>query len=337
MFGIIDRLRGRRRVLCVGCSASSGSTLFADLLDSCPGVICGPELNIFCIPQGYLYDEWVRDRARQRKAFKTHSPRLPTSKFFNTKHLAAVGLDEAGLDRLITESRSLPQFVARFADHYCTFRNRKASVFAEKTPLNIGCTAEFLKAFPSGLFAIVVRDGRSVVGSLRRRGYPLYEAALIWLNDMALGRKALAASRRVVQVRYEDLVADPYKTTAAVVRRVGVRVDPAAIEAGLVANTYRQNVERVATWRANQFTGAIVGNLDYRADLNEDEVALLESLTLTVNGERVSFQDMLSAHGYEPVARGSAAPTEMFDRWRAEYEAKPVHPKAPTGLELRVG
>ncbi|MDQ3564821.1 MAG: sulfotransferase, partial [Pseudomonadota bacterium] len=79
-------------IIAVGCCPSSGSTLLADLLDSVPGLLCGPELNILCVERAYRYDNDFKREALNRSAFPLASATSHCSRFFNSRYLAQVGL-----------------------------------------------------------------------------------------------------------------------------------------------------------------------------------------------------------------------------------------------------
>lgn len=313
----------RLPVIAVGSAASSGSTLLADLLDAVPTLACGPELNILCLDAAYRYDAQFKAATRAGHSFPIRSSLLSRSRFFNTRHLDAVGLDAAQLDRLITEAQSLNEFVAAYTTHYAEFRARPLTAFAEKTPQNIAYAADFHAAFPDGLFVIVVRDGRSVVGSLRRRGYVLYEAALIWLWETHVGRRAATSLPRVVEIRYEDLVTDPFSRVVELVASVGIDASPSVVQENHRINEYRSQLHRVDTWRASLCSREVIANLGYEADLSDAEVAFLETLVLRLpDGTLVSFAETLAHYGYPFAARGRPADLRALEYHAAEYFAR---------------
>jgi hypothetical protein len=309
-----------RTIICVGSAPSSGSTLLADLLDSAPGVACGPELNVFCIDAAYGWGPEFKKAARARTAFPVRSALVASSRFFNTRHLDAVGLDERALDALIDRSSSLRDFVARFVTRYAEFRRRALDAFAEKMPSNVAYGPQFQREFPEGHFVVLVRDGRAVVASLRRRGFTLYEAALIWLWDVAAGEEGVTATNGVL-VRYEDLVAAPFEQTAQILSRAHLEVEAQEVEAGFEANEYRAGLGRVESWRASTFAGGVRQGLGFDAELSETELAFLERLVLHRPGEEpLAFSDALRRYGHDPVAKGGLAAGDV-ERIIAEYVA----------------
>lgn len=327
---------GKYRVICVGGCPSTGTTLLADLLDAVPAAACGPELNIFCIEAAYRFDASFRKEAAARKLFPLRSSLVRRSRFFNTRHLPALQLDEDSLIQWIRECRSLPEFVMRLAGHVASVRCPDMRAFAEKMPTNISCAAQFCSAFPDGVFVHLVRDGRSVVGSLRRRGYTLYESALIWLWETDVGRQA-AGTNGIVEVRYEDLAADPFSEVAALAARSDLTAAPEQVESSFRFNKYRAGLDRVASWRAHRYSGDVLRSLDYRNELTADEVGLLESLVLRrPDGSSVAFGELLGHYGYEQSGETAIRGEQLLERHRAEYIAGSRNREIQKGFSLRL-
>ena len=116
-------------VVAIGCAPSSGSTLLADLLDSVPGVSCGPELNILCIPAAYPFDADFRRRAVGRESFAVGTAATRHSRFFNTRHLAETGLSIRTLDRMIEEAEKI-QLQEEFS--ICKYKYRWCSNYSPR-------------------------------------------------------------------------------------------------------------------------------------------------------------------------------------------------------------
>lgn len=291
-----------RRVIAVGCAPSSGSTLLADLLDSVPGAACGPELNVLCIPDAYHFDADFRRKAATRESFPVYAAATARSRFFNSRHLETTGLTERALARMIGTARTLPDFIGTFASHYSIFRGKEAPVFVEKTPDNSLCLQRFLGSFSDGLFVHIVRDGRAVVGSLRRRGFGLVEAAVIWMLYVQ-SRLEVLVHPRLIDVRYEDLAASPFQTVSNLAAKAGLRTDVESIEVAYRTNRYRQQLARVDGWRVGRCSGVVHEGLSYQDDLNRFEIDLIENLSLVRPSGRIDFKNLLRHFGYLPEGR----------------------------------
>jgi hypothetical protein len=111
--------------------------------------------------------------------------------------------------------------------------------WAEKTPQNIRHLAWILERFPDAVVVHIVRDGRDVVCSMREhpdwrwvggswqkalRPRPLTRYAQRWLADTAAGM-AWRADPRYVEIRYEDLVAEPVAVMRGLADAIAVAAD----------------------------------------------------------------------------------------------------------------
>jgi hypothetical protein len=180
---------------------------------------------------------------------------------------------------------------------------------------------------------VTVRDGRSVVSSLLRRGYTLYEAALCWLWETHTGDEAVRLSDRVIEVRYEDLVREPFDVVQGVAARSGVDSDPAEIARRFRDNPYRSGLDRVASWRSAAYRGTVEPGYGFD-ELDPGDLRLLESLVLIrPDGSSVGFSESLVAHGYEPGSDGSAPASELHGYAR-EYVKRTANLDAQRGHVL---
>lgn len=182
----------QERHVVIGGTPRSGTTLVRRILDRHPSLCCGPETSIL-LPGGMRVEQvaW---------AYKWPS---------------------AELDALMATSPSQGAFVDGFAERYRGQRGRPR--WAEKTPLNVLCFDWVLERFPQARLVHVIRDGRDVVCSMRQhpdrrwvdgvavkelRSRSVDAYMRRWVRDTAagVGRRGDA---RYIEVRYEDLVADP--------------------------------------------------------------------------------------------------------------------------------
>ena len=98
-----------------------------------------------------------------------------------------------------------------------------ASVILEKTPANV-VRAEWLQqAFPNSYFVGLVRNGYAVCEGIRRKGRKSLDRAARHWN--LVNRSLVECSSRLrnyIEVRYEDLVDDPRRTTAELLSFLGI-------------------------------------------------------------------------------------------------------------------
>lgn len=301
-------------VLCVGSSPSSGSTMLADLLDSLPGVACGPESNIFCHAAAYApggAPGWA-ERPQPRPSIY-----MPPLHFFSPI-LEEVGLSLQGRRDLIEGAADLQGFVDRYRAYYGGFRQREIRVLADKTPVNVNCLPQFCTYFgPRGLFVHLVRDGRAVAASLTGRGFTLYEAACVWMAQVTRGMQARRFGN-AVELRYEDILSSGFEVLAELAAVIGIEVAPDEIEKRYADNSYRGGLTRVGSWSVPAFTGQIEATRSYRERLDPVVIATLQRVvTLPIDAPGapppgVAFAELLAAYEY-PLD----APAVDEDRIRA--------------------
>ena len=233
-------------IVIIGCSASSGSTVLARLLDCHPEIACGRELYLFSKP--LLYDDYgfVRRRARMVRWLGLSSGPLDEGRAV-LKAVASYGLSRGRAWSMLRASASLVELAERFRMHLCATTGK--AVWAEKTPANVLCFARFLAAFPHGRVIHLVRDPRDSMLSIMRRGggCSAIRAAETWLTRVAAGH-AVAGDPRVLEVRYEDLVRAHPQVMEQVCGFIGVSHDPSYFESRRHASRGLRQFEGHATW-----------------------------------------------------------------------------------------
>lgn len=189
----------------------------------------------------------------------------------------------AGAPPQIPEGLS-PQHAFRFAVSapFIAYAEREGKTrWADKTPAYIGHVGRLASIWPDARFVVLVRDGRDVALSVM--GVPFgpnnaWAAARSWATAIRQGREAAARyPGRVLEVRYEDLVARPEAEVQAICGFLGLDYshDMLAIE-----RTDRSKVvEDQAGWFTNVWSGittAAVGK--WRTDLTPRQVEMFESV-----------------------------------------------------------
>lgn len=301
-----------------GCGGS-GTTLLAHVLDGLSGVRSGPELGAFhhrCLYAGgdfrrELY-RCLTGRAETREV-EVDGLRYGLVPGVFLMDRAFYGLEGADAEyELWLASEDLVSFLealqARFAEAQGIER---PFTWVDQTPKNAVCAAEFLRTVPGARFVHVLRDGRDIVCSLARRyareapGHRrdtyLTVGLVRWTWDVT---RALRARDQpgYLEVRYEELVRDPWRVTNRVLAHLGrppveraeldQRRSPSAAAAG-----ERMQGGAKPTWtrRPDQpISDAAVGR--WRAELEERELeALLEFEFVPPGEERpLSFARLLA-------------------------------------------
>jgi len=182
----------------IGGSGRSGTTLLSTILDSHPNIACGLELKVTPRVARLWYE-------------------LQTT---YKQNLSRFCLATEDIDRIFA------QMILALMEKY--LRESGKQRMAEKTPGNVFVFQFLHRLFPQSPLVHVIRDGRDVVCSLlsmrwvdpqTRRPLPYTrdagKAAEYWASSVRAGRRLLesrSARQRYVEVRYEQLVAEPVST-----------------------------------------------------------------------------------------------------------------------------
>ncbi|MBK8497576.1 MAG: sulfotransferase [Flavobacteriales bacterium] len=200
----------------------SGSTLLRLHLDRFPGAISVPETHFFVFQQQYARYDPARDEHRK----------LIATRWSNLHTIQKFPIDRDALRQRIIDHATRWQDVFTF-----TLEAYRAAMkpgitdplWIEKSPPHIFFQPAIRSMFPQARFVYLVRDPRSVIGSLKSMPWSTS-------NVFALSRswnKALALSRDAGHhhlVRYEDLVSDPEATFNTLASSFGIEADYAALE-----------------------------------------------------------------------------------------------------------
>jgi hypothetical protein len=191
----------------VGCGRS-GTTMLRAMLDSHP-LVAVPHESYFVTP------------ALRRRAGYEAGAGLDRSRL----------LEDLGRDDTFTRWQLDPELVRAVRDDeglrtvpdaltalYRAFATQAGkSRYADKTPRNVLHVDLIGRNLPDARFVHLVRDGRDVVPSMM--GLPYFpdgfaDAVMYWSDRVQTGRRAGRAlgPDRYVEVRYEELVADPEAT-----------------------------------------------------------------------------------------------------------------------------
>lgn len=267
----------------VGCGRS-GTTLLRAMLDSHPLLAIPPE-SYFVVPM------------------LRASPAVGSSPAGITQALErAVGgasFGEWGLSPetakqavLATRPGSVAEALSALYRHYAATRGKP--IAGDKTPYHVRHVALLAGYLPTARFIHIIRDGRDVVPSLMAMpfGPDRFErAVLYWKRDVEAGRHAgrSIGPDRYLEVRYEELVADPSRVLTQVTTFLGLDFDKEML-------AYHRRSEDVLSGlrRSSHLRGVaqppVVGLRDWRIAMNPDQLARFEALA----------GHTLAALGYDP-------------------------------------
>ena len=212
-------------VVVLGVSRS-GTTLLKQMLDRHPQLAIPTES--YFLPQ-----LWNRHGERpDRAAFLDDLERLP--------RLTDWGVSRPDFERWMPERPSFAQAAQAVYQAYAEARGKPR--FGDKTPSYMQRLDVLERAFPGALYVHLVRDGRDAALSFvamtrkarlnpaRPRSVPGF--AVQWRREVEGARRfgAEAAAGRYLEVRYEDLVADPEAVTRRICTFLGLDFEPAMLD-----------------------------------------------------------------------------------------------------------
>lgn len=151
----------------IGCCGSSGSTLLGILLNRHPEIACGPEINFFNKKKIYniefrsfksKFNYWSKN------GINSNGYWLSLGFLLNRNYY---GLSDDNIKTFLNESNTLREFTDFIIDAF--LKKYKKKRFAEKTPTNVYCFKEIVNLYPGAKILHVVRDGRDVFCSLKKR------------------------------------------------------------------------------------------------------------------------------------------------------------------------
>jgi hypothetical protein len=121
---------------------------------------------------------------------------------------------------------------------------------AERTPLHALHTGLIGDVYPDARIVHIVRDGRDVVRSLLAQQWGpenVAEGAREWRASIESARAGAAGSDRYLEIRYEDLHADPATRIPELYRWLGLEVGDAILEHAMAEAKVERNLDPKAT------------------------------------------------------------------------------------------
>jgi hypothetical protein len=143
----------------------------------------------------------------------------------------------------------------------------EALFFVEKTAGTALELPMLRYVFPDAWYIHILRDGRDVVRSMRRRGYMTSNDlanSYYWAQQENFAEKCLAQIDRVINIRYEDLHDDPLREICAIYARLGLDQYP-----GLAREIRNRCAEPVALYTRE----GSVGSGKWRRDVSRWRLA----------------------------------------------------------------
>lgn len=222
----------------IGSAPSSGSTMLVNIIGRAPHVFQCGELSIFDKRDWIVEDNifsWMRFTRLHRRGYRRRLACEMSSHLTN-------------FDGLLESLAGNPN-KSNYLDHCEWLMNQLAAnqqkrVWVEKTPANIFSMEDVSERRSDWKYVIVVRDPRSVLVSLARRGYSQALAAARWYLPNLVALK-LAVSGQAILIRYEDLIEDPRNTVGDLFAKLNIEYSDG------VLTMPKQDAFSLDTWTAS--------------------------------------------------------------------------------------
>jgi hypothetical protein len=267
----------------VGCGRS-GTTFLRAMLDTHPEMAIPPE-NHFLMR---LAEAWGRMERRGGIAEDALVDLLAREATFELWDLP---IEDVRAELRSGPPQTLAAAIRALYGLYAASRGKPR--YGDKTPMFVRHLPYLGATFPEARFVHLLRDGRDVACSSLARGVgprTVPEAAVWWRREVLRGRRG---SRhldpgRYLEVRYEDLVADPPAQLRTICRFLDLEYDEAMLgyheRSDIVPD--RRKLRRI---HSNLRRPPIPNLRDWRSEMSPREVELFEALA----------GDLLSYLGYE--------------------------------------
>lgn len=235
--------QGTGRIIYVVGNSRSGTTML--------GRVLGSHNEIYTFEELHFFENLVDDASVvNRPALSLDQARLLVIRLLTTARsniFAKPRLDEyASEANEIVESAREIDAVSLYRDtlKYEVLRKGK-NIACEQTPRYLFSLPEILTVFPCARVVNLVRDPRDVMLSQKMKWHtffhgswnmPIREAVRVWANyhPILIGKlwracvvmaERYSNDRRVLTVRFEDLVMDPEGTVSQICEHIGVSFD----------------------------------------------------------------------------------------------------------------
>lgn len=134
--------------------------------------------------------------------------------------------------------QSLAKIIDVIFRHYSDEKFPGYAIWGDKTPQNNLWIDKIHKIFPEAKYINIIRDGRDVSCSFLRSGHytDIDTICRYWNMNILLTEKFEKKTKRLLKIRYEDLVSKPEKEIRIICKFLNIRFEKKMIKPNLLFN-----------------------------------------------------------------------------------------------------
>lgn len=292
--------RKRNEICLIGCCPSSGSTVLADVLDAQPISMCGPELCLFSNQSIYSKKP---ENCIQSFDICPAPYKVRNRPYFH--NLNYFDMDKKSLKKQLLKV-GVDQLIQNLANDHFFSRNKPGGIFFEKTPENNHYARNYLSHFSNGYYLFMVRNPLFVYNSMLKRGFSKKSSLLNWFIEAYLFI-ALKKDKRVLSIKYEDFVKNPFKTSESILKKLNPSLVLSETE---IKNNYLNDkhridaIKRPESWSIENNKAIINGN---KKEIDEEikrQFSLVKNLKIhdkfaaRLKFKSLTFMEIIEYFGY---------------------------------------
>jgi glycosyltransferase involved in cell wall biosynthesis len=298
--------RSKAPVFVLGCPRSGTTLLYHMLLSAGNFVVYRAESQVFNLLEPRFGD--LRIPGNRRKLLAAWE---------NSSLFTKTGLKADQIERDVMENcENAGDFLRIVMESMA--RKQGVERWAETTPDHLLALPRIKQTIPNALVIHIIRDGRDVALSLEKQhwirpfpwdhGKELLSAAVYWEWIVNEGRRhGQALGGDYLEVRYEELVANPQATLAEVGQFIGQDLDYGQIQRVGIGSVSRPN----SSFGRDQKSGGFHPVARWKKSLSKQQLTQIEGL----------IGQTLDALGYEREATpGPEGPSAALKRMRSVYQ-----------------
>ena len=286
-------------LMVVGCQRS-GTTLLKAMLDAHPGVAVPGESH-FIAPMSRIARRYQRFGGFNEAVFHTDLGRFG--------RLGTWDIPDGALAKWTAGADSLPDAIRRIYAGYASVH--EATRYVDKTPNYVRSISRIAALLPETRFVHIIRDPRNVALSLvSRAGWgpvSVGEATRYWAKRVRSGiaQGSTLPPSRYMQLRYEDLIADPEGELRQICGFGGISFNPVMLSFETRADRL---LSEVASPEDHQnIRRPVTADLrDFRHEMTEPDQILVEQV-LGPDLDALGYERMYTKVGESSSRRSSYA------------------------------